>query len=160
MLLWFAGFGVLLVWAVFKSPVVDYRMVVVGSVLPVAEIAFGGPRLLHSLIGSVGLLAVVMAVTVRRRLLRRQLLGLPIGMFMHLVLDGAWADTTAFWWPFAGTEWSDAELPEVGRGGFGLVLEIAGAVALWWCWRRFHLDEPARRAHFVRTGHLGRDVVA
>ncbi len=160
MLLWFAGFGVLLVWAVFKSPLVDYRMVVLGSVLPVVEVALGGPRLLHSLIGPVCLLAVVMAATVRRRLLRRQLLGIPIGMFMHLVLDGAWADTSAFWWPFAGTAWSDAKLPEIGRGGFGFVLEVAGAIALWWCWRRFRLDEPDRRARFVRTGHIGRDVAA
>lgn len=160
MVLWFAGFGVLLVWAVFKSPVVDYRMVVLGAVLPVVEVAFGGPRVLHSVVGSVGLLAVVMAVTVRRRLLRRRLLGIPIGTFMHLVLDGVWTDTKAFWWPFAGTAWSESELPEVARGSVGLVLEVAGAFALWWCWRRFRLDEPDRRSRFVRTGHIGRDVAA
>ena len=46
---------------------------------------------------------------------------------MHLVLDGAWTDTRGFWWPFLGTAWSTSELPELGRGGFNVVLELLGA---------------------------------
>jgi hypothetical protein len=30
---------------------------------------------------------------------------------------------------------------------------------LWWCWRRFRLDEPSRRRRFWRTGQLDRDVM-
>jgi hypothetical protein len=81
-------------------------------------------------------------------------------MFIHLLLDGIWTDTPAFWWPFAGLAWSDARLPELSRGAFDLVLEALGAAALWWCWRRFRLYEPHRRARFLRTGQLDRDVVA
>jgi hypothetical protein len=97
-------------------------------------------------------------LTPRQRLVQRRLVAVPIGVFIHLLLDGIWTDTQAFWWPFAGLAWSDARLPELARGPFGLVLEALGAAALWWCWRRFRLDEPARRRRFLRTGQLDRDV--
>ena len=75
------------------------------------------------------------------------------------MLDGAWADTDAFWWPALGTDWSTAELPEIGRGAFNVVLELTGAAACAWAYRRFRLDEPERRADFLRTGRVGRDIV-
>lgn len=158
MLLWFVGGSVLIVWLVFRSPAIDYRLVVLGALLPLAELPFGSARLLHSLAGAALALAIVMVLTPRRRLTQRRLVAVPIGMLLHLVLDGAWADTRAFWWPFAGLGWSDARLPELARGGLDVVLELVGAAALWWCWRRFRLGEPDRRARFLRTGHLDRDV--
>jgi hypothetical protein len=157
--LWFAGGAFVGVWLVFRSPAVDYRLVVVGALLPLVELPFGSPRVLHSLTGAVVLLALAMVATPRRRLAQRRLVAVPIGVLVHLLLDGIWIDTQAFWWPFAGLAWSDARLPELARGGLGLVLEAVGAAALWWCWRRFRLDEPARRARFVRTGQLDRDLV-
>jgi hypothetical protein len=157
--LWFAGGAFVGVWLVFRSPAVDYRLVVVGALLPLVELPFGSPRVLHSLTGAVVLLALAMVATPRRRLAQRRLVAVPIGVLVHLLLDGIWTDTQAFWWPFAGLAWSDARLPELARGGLGLVLEAVGAAALWWCWRRFRLDEPARRARFVRTGQLDRDLV-
>jgi hypothetical protein len=158
--LWFAGGSFVLVWLVFRSPAVDYRLVVAGALLPLVELPFGAPRVLHSLTGAVALLALAMILTPRRRLVQRRLVAIPIGVFLHLLLDGIWTDTRAFWWPFAGWEWSDAELPELARGGVDVLAELVGAVALWWCWRRFRLFEPARRARFVRTGQLDRDVAA
>ncbi len=160
MFLWFAGGAFVLVWVVFRSPAVDYRLVMLGVVLPVGELPFGSPRLLHSLTAAAAALGLAMLVTPRRRLAQRRLVAVPIGMFIHLLLDGIWTDTHAFWWPFVGLDWSDARLPELSRGAFNLVLEAAGAAALWWCWRRFRLYEPARRARFLRTGQLDRDVVA
>jgi hypothetical protein len=158
MLLWFAGGAVLIVWLVFRSPAIDYRLVVVGALLPLVELPFGSPRVLHSLTGAAVALGAVMVIAPRRRLVQRRLVAIPIGMFLHLLLDGVWADTQAFWWPFAGVGWSDARLPELSRGAFDLVLELAGAAALVWCWRRFRLDEPDRRARFLRTGRIDRDV--
>jgi hypothetical protein len=157
--LWFAGGAFVLVWLVFRSPAVDYRLVMVGALLPLGELPFGSPRVLHSLTGAVALLALAMLLTPRRRLVQRRLVAIPIGVFIHLLLDGIWTNTEAFWWPFAGLAWSDSQLPELARGGVDVVLEIAGGLALWWCWRRFRLFEPARRARFVRTGQLDRDVV-
>lgn len=148
----------LAVWLVFRSPAVDYRLVVAGALLPLVELPIGEPRVLHSLTGAVAALALAMVVTPRRRLVQRRLVAVPIGMFLHLVLDAIWTDTRAFWWPFAGLAWSDAELPELARGGLGVLLELAGAAMLVWCWRRFRLDEPDRRARFKRTGRLDRDV--
>jgi hypothetical protein len=158
-LLWFVGPSILLVWSVFRSPAADYRVVAVGALLPLVELPFGEPRLFHSLTGAALLLVAVMVGARGQRLVQRRLLGLPIGLLMHLVLDGAWTDTHGFWWPVFGTSWSGSELPELGRGGFGVVLELAGAAACWWGWRRFRLDEPDRRRLFVQTGRVGRDIV-
>lgn len=159
MLLWFVGPSVLLVWSVFRSPAADYRVVAVGALLPLVELPFGQPRLFHSLSGAAVLLVAVMLGGRGQRLVQRRLLGLPIGVLVHLVLDGAWTDTRGFWWPVLGTSWSTSELPELGRGAFGIVLELAGAAACWWGWRRFRLDEPDRLQAFVQTGRVGRDIV-
>src|SRR3546814_12696197 len=127
MVLWFVGPAIVAVWSVFRSPSADYRVVAVGALLPLLELPFGEPRLLHSLSGAALVMVVVMVGARGQRLLQRRLLGLPIGMLMHLVLDGAWADTHGFWWPFLGTGWSAAELPALGRGGLNVVFELAGA---------------------------------
>ena len=159
MVLWFVGPSVVIVWLVFRSPAADYRFVALGSLLPLVELPIGEPRLLHALAGAAAGLVVVMAAARGRRVVQRRWLGVPIGMLLHLVLDGAWADATAFWWPVLGLEWSTAELPELGRGAFNVVLEAAGAATCWWAYRRFRLDEPERRAAFLRTGRVGRDIV-
>ena len=159
MLLWFVGPSILIVWLVFRSPAADYRLVALGSLIPLIEIAFGQPRLFHSLTGAAVLLAAVMVGARGHRLVQRALLAVPIGVLLHLVLDGAWTDTHAFWWPLFGWSWSDAELPELGRGTFNVVLEVVGALACWYAYRRFRLHEPDRRSHFVQTGRVGRDIV-
>ena len=71
---------------------------------------------MHTLVFSLVLLAVVMLATAGRRPARQLLLGLPIGTLLHLVFDGAWADTDLFWWPLGGWGFDDAALPEVGAG--------------------------------------------
>lgn len=159
MILWFAGMSFLAVWLVFRDPAIDHRLVIVGALLPDAiDGVSGGAWVMHGVVGSVALLAGVMGATVGRRRLRRQLLALPIGTFLHLVLDGAWTNTDVFWWPFSGTGFGDAPVPSFGRGWFNLVLEIAGAAVLVWAYRRFRLFEPERRAVFLRTGRLGREL--
>jgi hypothetical protein len=158
-LLWFVGPAILIVWAVFRSPAADYRLIAVGALIPLIELPFGSPRLLHSLAGTAAVLAAVMIGARGRRVLQRTLLAIPIGILLHLVLDGAWTDTHAFWWPLFGWSWSDAALPELGRGAFNLLLELLGALACVYAYRRFRLDEPERRERFVHTGRVGRDIV-
>ena len=156
MLVWYAVLGAVGVWAVFDSPAVDYRMVMLGAVLPVGEVVLGRPGPLHSLVTAVAVLAVVMLATRGRRLVRRRWLGLPIGLFAYLVLSGTFADTEAFWWPLAGLSLSDAPPPELARGALSVLLELTGvAVGLWW-YRRVGLDDPAARATFRRSGQLPR----
>lgn len=134
MLLWFVGLSVLLVWEVFHDPRIDYRLVVAGALLPdVVDGVFGGARVLHSLSFSVALLFSVMVATRGRRGARRRLLAVPIGTFLHLVLDGMWARTHVFWWPFTGWSFEDAPLPSFDRSPWLVVaMEVAGVVALWW----------------------------
>lgn len=155
MLLWFIGLSIALVWLVFQSPALDVRVVAVGALVPWLDAVTGGAWVLHTLLGSVVLLTVVMLATRRRRLLRRRLLGIPIGTFLHLVLDGAWSDSELFWWPFLGDDGFAAELPELTRSaGVVLLLEALGVAAMVWTWRAFGLSDPARRAELVRTGRL------
>jgi len=159
MLLWFIGTAVLTVHFVFTDPRFDYRLLVVGAVLPdIVDIWSGRARWAHSLTVAVGALMLVMLVTAGRKPVRRLLLGLPIGMLLHLVYDGAFASTRVFWWPFSGS-WGDVRLPSLDRSAvLTLAMEVAGAGMLWWAWRRFGLADPARRSAFVRHGTLT-DVV-
>lgn len=161
MALWFAGMAVVIVWLVFKDPAIDYRLVVAGALLPdLVDGPWGGARLLHTLVFSAGLLVLVMLATRRRRRARRRFLAVPIGTFLHLVLDGMWTHTHTFWWPFLGSSLRD-RLPALAHGPVVLVLEeVVGAAALVWAWRRFGLDDRGRRSTFIRTGRLPRDLVA
>lgn len=156
MFVWYLATAAVGVWAVFDSPALDYRLVMLGGVLPVAEVALGRPGPLHSLLVAVLVLAVVMAVTQGRRLVRRRWLGVPIGLFAYLVFSATWADTDAFWWPLTGLGLSDADPPELARGALSVLLEVIGlALGLWW-YRRVGLDDPRNRRQFRETGQLPR----
>lgn len=145
MILWFLGLAPALVWLVFRDRALDYRLVAAGALAPdLVDVAFGGARAAHSVVTSAVLLVVVMLATRGRRRLRRRLLALPIGTFMHLVLDGAWQATRVFWWPAFGWGFRDAPLPSLDRPVLALiVMEIAGAIVLWRSWHLFARD-PSR----------------
>ena len=151
MFVWFAASSVAVVWAVFQSPAIDYRMVMLGAVVGVVEVPFRiGP--LHTLAAPAAVLALVMAGTIgASRSLRRRLLGIPIGMFLHLVLDGAWTRAEVFWWPAGG--WALPREPSlvVSRGIWSVLLELAGIGLAIWLFDRFGLDDPARRRRFLTT---------
>ena len=155
MLLWFAVPTVLAVFAIFRDPALDYRLIAAGAVLPDIVDTLIPARVLvvHSVVVVVGLLVVIMLATIGRRLRRKQLLALPIGMFGHLVLDGAWLNTSMFWWPIIGG--GRNRLPVLERGlVVGVVAELIGAVALVYFVRRLKLDTAARRRLFLHTGTL------
>lgn len=159
MLIWYLVTAAVGVWAVFDSPALDYRLVMVGAVLPVAEVALGRPGPLHSLVTAVAVLAVVMLATQGRRLVRRRWLGIPIGLFSYLVFSATFADTDAFWWPLTGLGLSDAAPPEIDRGALSVLLEVVGVgIGLWW-WRRVGLDDRRNLDAFRRTGQLPRSTM-
>lgn len=159
MFLWFASLGFLAVVLVFQSPALDYRMVILGSLVPLVDVVAPTPPVMHTLVAPVVVMAAVMAATRQRRLVRRRWLGIPIGMFMHLALDGTWTHTELFWWPAFGVSVPDVALPTFGRGVAGLVMEVVGLVVGVWCWKRFGLDDPDRRREFLTEGRLDRDLV-
>ena len=160
MFLWFVGMSFLASWLVFHDPALDHRLVIVGALLPDAvDGPTGRAGVAHSLLASAVLLAAVVLATRGRRRLRRSLVALAIGVFLHLVLDGIWVNRRVFLWPFAGSDLGDARLPSLARGLLDVPLELAGLAAVVWAWHRFRLGEPVRRRTFLRTGHLGRDLV-
>lgn len=154
MFFWFIGTAIVGIGWVFRDPRFDYRLLIVGSVLPITDAAFGGARALHSVTVSIALLAALMIATAGRKPIRKMLLGLPIGMILHLVFDGAWNDTKVFWWPFFGWSFDDAPLPMVERGWWSLLLEACGIAICVWLWRRNEMADPDRRAAFRRDGRL------
>jgi hypothetical protein len=158
MFFWFVGTAIATVRFVFRDPRFDYRLLVVGSLLPLVDALFGGARVLHTLVFSLALLLVVMLATVGRRSRRRLWLGLPIATLLHLVFDGVWADTEVFWWPLSGWAFGDAGLPEAERGWWNVPLELIGVAILAWVWRTARLRDHARREAALHTGRLFADV--
>jgi hypothetical protein len=156
-ILWFVGAGVLAVWNVFHDARFDNRLLIVGLLLPdLVDAVWGGARGLHSITGSVALLVGIMLATYGRRPIRRRLLAVPIGTFLHLVFDGAFNNTKVFWWPFTGASFDNARLPIAERGMVNVALEIVGVVLCVYAWRIFGLGQPERRRTFIRTGSLVR----
>jgi hypothetical protein len=155
MFFWFTAGAVFLVWNVFQSSGVDMRFVAGGALLPlVLDAPFAEQAYAHALLAPIVALTVVMLGTAGRghRLLRRRLLGLPIGWFLGLVLAGSWAHREVFWWPLFGVSRPHvALLPSVG---VVIVEEALGVAALVWCYRRFGLADRRRRDEFVRTGRV------
>ena len=155
MFVWFAAVSITVVALVFGSPDLDYRLVMLGSVLPLVEGAFGGRWLLHSVAFNAVLLFAVMAVAHGRRPTQRRWLALPIGTFCHLVLDGTWADTGVFWWPFAGLDaLGTGAVSEFERLPGVLFLEGAGLVVGCWAWHRFSLSDRSVRQTLLTEGRL------
>ena len=161
LIFWPAGVALGLVWLVFRDPAFDYRLVVVGALVPdLLDAPFGGARIAHTLVAAVVVLTAVMLATRGHRRLRRSLLAFPIGMFAHLVADGMWARTEAFWWPAFGTSLT-GRLPALDHGLPVLAIEeLIGLAVVAWCWKRFGLSDPAVRGAFLRTGHLPRDLTS
>lgn len=159
MFFWYIGTAVVTVWFVFRDPAFDYRLLIVGSVLPgIVDAVCGGARVMHSLTFSVVLLAVLMVATSGRKPIRKTLLGLPVGTLLHLVYTGAWTDTDVFWWPFFGLSFDDAPHPIAERGWWNVPLELVGMALCWWVVQRADLRDPGERARFRRTGQLSLPV--
>jgi len=153
-LLWYVGMSVFLVATIFKSTGIDYRLVALGSMLPlVVDLPFGYRAYGYSLLFAVVLLALVMVGTIGRpRLLRRRLLCLPIGVFCALVLSGVFMNDDLFWWPFLGSSFAhDALLP---AAWLVVLEEFVGLAACWFLVGQYDLYLPGPRRELLRTGRL------
>ena len=169
MILWHLGMTVLIVRYVSRDPDMDLRWVLAGSILPdvidkpIGSIFFHDTfrthRLFsHSVLFPVVWLRIGLLATRRGTALRKGLIGLVIGALVHLVLDAAWADPEAFWWPMFGLEF-----PHVAESAFGDLLramvtnpwvwagEAVGAAYLLYLWRT---RVRGRTAEVLRTGRV------
>ncbi len=155
MFVWFIAVSVTVVALIFRSPDLDYRLVMLGSVLPLVEGAYGGRWVLHSVAFNAVPLFGVMVVAHGRRPTQRRWLALPIGTFCHLALDGTWTDTGVFWWPFAGLgALGTGPVSEFERLPGVLLLEGAGLMVGCWAWRRFALSNRSVRRTLLTEGRL------
>jgi hypothetical protein len=155
MFFWFIGTAVLSVWFVFRDPAFDHRTLVIGALLPDAvDAIWGGSRGFHSVTASVAMLVAVMLATIGRRPIRKRLLAIPIGMFLHLIYDGAFNNMQVFWWPFTGLTFSGDQLPGVERGMLNIGFEFVGLLLCAFAWKKFHLCDAIRRKNFLKSGTL------
>ncbi len=121
MLVWFIGTSVASVWSVFRDPKFAYRWVIVGALIPV-----------FSVVTVVGFLVAVMLLTIGKKAVRKNFLALTIGLFMHLVFDGAFLSTKMFWWPLAGLSLDGYAIPLIERGFLNIPFEIVGVGLMLW----------------------------
>lgn len=171
MLLWFVGTSMGAMWMTFRDPAIDHRVIVLGALLPDAvdvtvawALSFGGSGfdatagVMHALIAPVGLLGAVMLLTIGRRSARRRWLALPIGVFWHLVFDGAWTSAAVFGWPLVDPSGlhSHALFVASRPAWANVAMEIAGLALAVWLWRTWGLGRAGALRHFVSTGRLGR----
>ena len=160
MLLWFAGLTFVSVAWIFASPAIDYRLVLAGSVLPVIEMVARGPWALHTLMAPVAAMTIVMLALRGKRLAQRRWLGIPIGLFMYLVLDGAWTRPTLFWWPLFGFSADDGDIPGWESPALLVGMEVVGLGALIWSARRYRLTNNVERRLFLSEGRLSRTLMS
>jgi hypothetical protein len=121
----------------------------------VIDVVIGHPYVFHTLLGSVAALAIVVVATRGRRLVARRFVGLPIGMFLHLVADGTWSRAKLFWGPFLGTgSLGSGDVPERAHLAVSLVLEVVGVIAAVWIVRRYDLHQGEARGRFRHSGRL------
>ena len=164
MFFWFIATSIWSVWFVFRDPKFDYRLLAIAALTPdlVDGLlqAFGlAHGAMHSVVTSIAVLFAIMIATAGRRPSRQRLLAIPIGLFMHLIFDGAFSATKTFWWPLTGIALGDKSIPSVERGTLNLPLELLGFVACVIAWRYFALSDKTRRTKFLITGELNREDV-
>lgn len=139
MLLWFIGGAFAIVWNIFRDPFIDYRYVVAGVLLPDVIDLLTGHLISHSVTVAVAALTVVILATWGRRPIRKKLVMIPFGMFLHLVLDAVFTRTRVFWWPFTGSSPVDGRIPSLDRPIWLVVaLELVGLALLVFTWP--HID--------------------
>ena len=157
MLFWFIATSVWSVWFVFRDPKFDYRLVAIAALAPdLIDGLRGAVGPMHSVVTSIAVLFAIMIATAGRKPSRQRLLAIPIGMFIHLIFDGAFSNTKTFWWPLTGISLSENSLPSVERGLLNLPLEIVGVIGCVVAWRYFSLADKFRRTNFLKTGSLHR----
>ena len=171
MFLWHIGATVALGRYVFRDAAMDLRWLAAGSILPdvidkpIASILFNDTFHAHRVYGhtlAFPVLGLVAALVFPRRgsRIRKAAFAVVLGVFMHLVLDGAWTSPDAFLWPLFG--WA---FPTSSGSDFATLVrtmvtdplvwvgEGFGAAYLIYLWRR-HLNAPGALRRFLRDGRI------
>ena len=169
MLLWHLGVAALVVYVTLGRRRIDYRMVLLGAVLPdlidgfLSLFLFEGPAgrwIAHSLLAMGAVTIVILVVSGGER--RLSLFGIGVGWLLHLVADGMWQAPETFLWPAFGTAFSSAPREPYSWELLSDPLahlwiwtgEVAGIAVLAWFWVAFRLGSEDRLRLFLSDGYL------
>ena len=169
MLLWHLGIATLIVYVTLGRRRIDYRMILIGAVLPdIVDGVLGlflfegqaGRWIAHSLLAAI--VVTVVIILGFKGDTRQSLFGLGVGWLLHLVADGMWQAPQTFLWPAFGTEFSTSP-PEPYTWDLFLDpiahlstwgAELIGLGILAWFWVAFRLGERDRFRLFLSDGYL------
>ena len=168
MFFWYLGAGSALLLVTLGPRRIDYRLALLGLVLPLADVVIRILAYPHSRLGvrlylHTFLFALVLALAVMtflRGATARRWFVVPMAVVIHLLLAGMLGDPVGLFWPLLGSHF--ARLPAgvrlVGRvlplSGGNLLKEALGLAILVYIAFAFGLDRaPARRA-FLHSGTL------
>ena len=169
MLFWHLGCAALIVYVTLGRRRIDYRMILIGAVLPdlvdplVGAFFFEGPAtrwVAHSMLAAIAVtVAIILAFKGDRR---RSLFGIGVGWLLHLVADGMWQAPETFLWPAFGRSFSTSPREPYGWDLFADPIahwttwgaELIGVALLAWFWVAFRLGEDDRFKLFLSDGYL------
>lgn len=171
MIFWHLGLTVALIFVTLGVRRIDYRVVLIGAVLPdlidkpIGQIFFHEQFQTGRLYGHTLLFVTVLLLgiqlTLRGERARRWFI-LPIAALIHLALDGMWSEPVTLFWPLFSTSFPVD--PESGYLWEALlrpftdlqvaVMELVGLALLAFMARAVGLQDKARRRDFVRNGRL------
>ena len=171
MLFWHLGLTCLIVFLALGTRRIDYRVVLLGSLIPdlldkpVGRILFEERFHTSRLYGHTLLFVVVLLLAVQLALrgsTARRWFILPIAVLIHLALDGMWNDPVTLFWPLFSTTfppdpvenyWLEVLLRPLEHP-WELAKELVGLGVLLYLFRAFDLQDPMRRREFLRSGRL------
>jgi membrane-bound metal-dependent hydrolase YbcI (DUF457 family) len=168
MFFWYLGVGCALLLLTLGPRRIDYRLALLGLVLPLGDVlirilAYPNSRLgvhlyLHTFVFALVLALVVM--TALRGATARRWFVVPMATVIHLLLAGMLGDPVGLFWPLLGSHF--ANLPDgvhlasrvLPLSGVDVLKELLGIAALLYIAFAFGLDKPGPRKGFLRSGTL------
>lgn len=168
MFFWYLGAGCVLLLITLGPRRIDYRLALLGLLLPLVDIPIRLLAYRHSHLGvhlyaHTFLFALVLALGIQfalRGARARKWFVVPMGIVANLLLAGMLADPIGLFWPLLGGQFT--KLPAgaslaaqiLPTSGFAIVREVAGLLALVYIAFAFGLDKPGPRREFLTRGTL------
>lgn len=171
MLFWHLGLTSMLIFLTLGVRRIDYRVVLLGSILPdlidkpvgriFFEEEFQASRLFGHTLLFVTVLLLCIQLFLRGRAARRWFI-LPIAALVHLALDAMWNHPVTLFWPFFSTTfppdpvdhyWLEV-LRNLVTNPWEVARELAGLGALVYLFMAFELRDRGRLREFLKEGKL------
>ena len=171
MLFWHLGMTSFILHSTLGTRRIDYRVVLLGSILPdlidkpIGRVFFESTFQTSRLWGHTLLFVVVLVLGIQfalRGATARRWFILPIASLLHLALDAMWADPVTLFWPLFGTRfprhpvdnyWLEVLLRPFQHPAVA-IQELVGLIALVYLVLGYGLNQKDEANEFWRTGTL------